>query len=171
LAWAKRSFLNYARFLVVSARLLRHVREDGLRARYKRQLRRVLAERWREPHILVIYALKVATHYHYAAIAKALARAKPGGDMPDAGRSFSRDEADGGGFLRPMAKAPQGSPHQVADNAEQKHTEREPNGDALPARHGDVARLSLLEIELILAGESGTGFLGLLIHGRHSNAE
>jgi hypothetical protein len=50
----------------------------------------VLAERWREPHILFIYALKVATHCHYAAIAKALARAKPGGDMPDAGRSFSR---------------------------------------------------------------------------------
>jgi hypothetical protein len=35
-------------------------------------------------------SLKVATHCHYAAIAKALARAKPGGDMPDAGRSFSR---------------------------------------------------------------------------------
>jgi radical SAM superfamily enzyme YgiQ (UPF0313 family) len=90
LAWAKRSFLNYARFLVVSARLLRHVREDGLRARYKRQLRRVLAERWREPHILFIYALKVATHYHYAAIVEALAQAKEGGELPDAGRSFSR---------------------------------------------------------------------------------
>jgi hypothetical protein len=35
-------------------------------------------------------SLKVATHYHYAAIARALAEAEQGGDMPNAGRSFSR---------------------------------------------------------------------------------
>jgi radical SAM superfamily enzyme YgiQ (UPF0313 family) len=89
-AWAKRSFLNYVRYAVVSARLLRHVSDDGLRSRYRRQLWQVLRARWREPHILFVYALKTATHYHYAAIARTLAEAGPAGDMPDAGRSFSR---------------------------------------------------------------------------------
>ena len=89
-AWAKRSFLNYVRCAVVSARLLRHVRDEGLRSRYRRQLWRVVRARWREPHILFVYALKTATHYHYAAIARTLAEASPAGDMPDAGRSFSR---------------------------------------------------------------------------------
>ncbi len=32
----------------------------------------MLRIRWREPHILFVYALKVATHYHYAAITRAL---------------------------------------------------------------------------------------------------
>jgi radical SAM superfamily enzyme YgiQ (UPF0313 family) len=89
-AWAKRSFLNYVRYAVVSARLLGHVSDEELRSRYRRQLWRVLRARWREPHILFVYALKTATHYHYAAIAQALAEADPVGDMPDAGRSFSR---------------------------------------------------------------------------------
>jgi hypothetical protein len=34
-------------------------------------------ERWREPHILFIYALKVATHYHYAEVARAVADVDP----------------------------------------------------------------------------------------------
>jgi radical SAM superfamily enzyme YgiQ (UPF0313 family) len=90
-AWAKRSFLNYCRFLVVTTRLLRLVADEALRSRYRQQLLRVLRIRWREPHILFVYALKVATHYHYAAITRALAQVGDGsGVLPDAGRSFSR---------------------------------------------------------------------------------
>ena len=90
-AWAKRSFLNYCRFAVVAARLLRLVSDEPLRLRYKRQLARILRARWREPHILFTYALKVATHFHYAAIARALEESqRAGGVLPDAGRSFSR---------------------------------------------------------------------------------
>ena len=62
------------RFLVVASRLLRLVADEALRSRYRQQLLRVLRTRWREPHILFIYALKVATHYHYAAITRALAQ-------------------------------------------------------------------------------------------------
>jgi radical SAM superfamily enzyme YgiQ (UPF0313 family) len=90
LAWAKRCFLNCVRFAFVCARLLRFVADDALRARYRQQILRVLRARWREPHILFVYSLKVATHYHYAAVARALAEAEQGGDMPNAGRSFSR---------------------------------------------------------------------------------
>ncbi len=51
----------------------------------------MLRERWREPHILFIYAIKVAMHYHYSALAHALAQVDvKTGAMPDAGRSFSR---------------------------------------------------------------------------------
>ena len=90
-AWAKRSFVNYCRFLVVTTRLLRLVADESLRSRYKQQLLRVLRIRWRQPHILFVYALKVATHYHYAAITRALAQIEDGsGVLPDAGRSFSR---------------------------------------------------------------------------------
>ena len=90
-AWAKRSFVNYCRFLVVTTRLLRLVADEGLRSRYRQQLLRVLRIRWREPHILFVYALKVATHYHYAAITRALAQIEDGsGVLPDAGLSFSR---------------------------------------------------------------------------------
>jgi radical SAM superfamily enzyme YgiQ (UPF0313 family) len=90
-AWAKRCFLNYCRFLVVATRLLRLVADEALRSRYRRQLLRVLRIRWREPHILFVYALKVATHYHHAAITRALEQVEDGsGVLPDAGRSFSR---------------------------------------------------------------------------------
>ena len=45
----------------------------------------------RETHILFIYALKVVTHYHYAAITRALTQIDDGrGVLPNAGRSFSR---------------------------------------------------------------------------------
>jgi hypothetical protein len=46
----------------------------ALRSRYRHQLLRVVRKRWFEPHILFIYVLKVATHYHYAAITRALAQ-------------------------------------------------------------------------------------------------
>jgi radical SAM superfamily enzyme YgiQ (UPF0313 family) len=90
-AWAKRCFLNYVRFGVVASRLLSLVKDESLRSRYRRQLSRVLRTRWREPHILFVYALKVATHYHYAAVARSIAQVDPAtGGMSNAGRSFSR---------------------------------------------------------------------------------
>jgi hypothetical protein len=89
-AWVKRCFFNYVKFAAVASRLLRL--EDGvLRSRYRRQLLGVLRARWREPHILFIYALKVSFHYHFAAIARALQNVgETGGVMPTAGRPFSR---------------------------------------------------------------------------------
>ena len=90
-AWAKRCLLNYVRFGIVASRLLSMVKDEGLRSRYKRQLVRMARLRWREPHILFVYTLKVAMHYHYAALTHAMAqRDESGGAMPDAGRSFSR---------------------------------------------------------------------------------
>ena len=51
----------------------------------------VARARWREPHILFVYTIKVAMHYHFEALASALGQAKgPNGIMPNAGRSFSR---------------------------------------------------------------------------------
>ena len=59
--------------------------------RYRQQILRILRARWREPHILFIYALKVAFHYHLTSIARALTNvSETGGAMPTAGRSFSR---------------------------------------------------------------------------------
>jgi hypothetical protein len=90
-AWGKRLLGNYVKFAVVASRLLREVEDEALRARYRRQLWRVIRARALEPHILFIYAIKVITHYHYAAIARALSAVDRGhGVMPDAGRSFSR---------------------------------------------------------------------------------
>ncbi len=91
LAWAKRAFLNYVRFGVIATRLLAVVRKGPLRTRYSRQLSRIVKARWREPHILFIYAIKIATHYHYAEVARSVAAVDPDtGAMSDAGRSFSR---------------------------------------------------------------------------------
>lgn len=91
LAWAKRAFLNYVRFSVVATRLLGMVKEGSLRTRYRKQLSQIVKARWREPHILFIYAIKVATHYHYAEVARSVAAVDPEtGAMSDAGRSFSR---------------------------------------------------------------------------------
>ena len=88
-AWLKRCFFNYVKFAFVASRLLRL--EDALRSRYRRQLLAVLGARWREPHILFIYALKVSFHYHFAAVARALDKVRETSSaMPTAGRSFSR---------------------------------------------------------------------------------
>jgi radical SAM superfamily enzyme YgiQ (UPF0313 family) len=90
-AWAKRCLLNYVRFGVVSSRLLSLVKDIRLRNRYRQQLNRIVKARWREPHILFIYALKVATHYHYAELVRAIADVDPAtGAMSDAGKPFSR---------------------------------------------------------------------------------
>lgn len=91
LGWTKRCAVNYVKAGAVASRLLSRVKDEGLRARYKTQLSRVFRERWREPHILFIYTIKVAMHYHYSALAHALAQVdEKTGAMPDAGRSFSR---------------------------------------------------------------------------------
>jgi radical SAM superfamily enzyme YgiQ (UPF0313 family) len=89
-AWAKRCFWNYVKFGVLASRLTSRLSDESLRSRYRRQLWRVLRARWREPHILFTYAIKVASHYHYAALARALVADDGSGAMPDAGRSFSR---------------------------------------------------------------------------------
>jgi radical SAM superfamily enzyme YgiQ (UPF0313 family) len=89
-AWVKRCFFNYVKFAAVASRLLR-LEDEALRSRYRLQLLRILRSRWREPHILFIYALKVTFHYHFASIAAALHEAsETSGAMPTAGRSFSR---------------------------------------------------------------------------------
>jgi radical SAM superfamily enzyme YgiQ (UPF0313 family) len=88
-AWVKRCFFNYVKFAAVAARLLR-LEDPALRSRYRLQLSRILRYRWREPHILFIYALKVAFHSHFAAIAAALHKVSESTAMPTAGRSFSR---------------------------------------------------------------------------------
>jgi uncharacterized protein DUF4070 len=89
-AWVKRCFFNYVKFAVVASRLLRL--EDGtFGLRYRQQILRILRARWGEPHILFIYALKVAFHYHCGSIARALRNvSETGGAMPTVGRSFSR---------------------------------------------------------------------------------
>jgi radical SAM superfamily enzyme YgiQ (UPF0313 family) len=89
-AWVKRCFFNYLKFAFVAARLLR-LKDATLGVRYRQQILRILRARWREPHILFIYALKVAFHYHFTSITRALANvSERGGSMPTAGRSFSR---------------------------------------------------------------------------------
>jgi len=89
-AWVKRCFFNYVKFAAVASRLLR-LADGALRSKYRQQILRILRARWREPHILFIYALKVTFHYHFAAIARALRKvSETGGAMPTAGRSFSR---------------------------------------------------------------------------------
>jgi hypothetical protein len=98
-AWAKRVVGNYVKFFVVVLRLLRLVEDKRLRSKYRQQLLRVVRTRVLEPHILFIYAVKVAMHYHYAAITRALACADDGSDaLHDAVRSFSR--------MQPLAEAP-----------------------------------------------------------------
>ena len=89
-AWAKRCFWNYVKFAVIASRLTSQLSDDALRSRYRRQLWRVFRARWREPHILFTYVIKVASHYHYAELARAMTADDGSGGMPDAGRSFSR---------------------------------------------------------------------------------
>jgi len=59
-----------------------------LRHRYWQQLARVFNRAF-EPHILFIYTVKVAMHYHFYALANALAQRDETGAIPNAGRSFS----------------------------------------------------------------------------------
>ena len=92
-AWAKRLAGNYLKFGVVAVRLLRNVEDSRFRRRYWQQLARVLFNRAFEPHILFIYTVKVAMHYHFYALANALAQRDETGAIPNAGRSFSRKKS------------------------------------------------------------------------------
>jgi radical SAM superfamily enzyme YgiQ (UPF0313 family) len=83
--WLKRSIGNYVKFGALALRLLRHVESAELRSAYRHQLRRVLRQRYTEPHILFIYSIKIAMHYHYDSLV-----GKSGGTMPEGLRSFSR---------------------------------------------------------------------------------
>lgn len=68
---------------------LRHAVPDAeLRRLYQKQLFRVLQSRWREPHIVSYYALKVVMHYHYAEICRTLDEAET--HVPGAARFSSR---------------------------------------------------------------------------------
>jgi radical SAM superfamily enzyme YgiQ (UPF0313 family) len=94
LAWAKRIVGNYVKFLVLAARLVRTVDDEELSARYRSQLWRIVRARALEPHILFIYTIKIAMHYHYASIVDTLGA--PGDKirpLPEAARSFSRATA------------------------------------------------------------------------------
>ena len=88
-AWTKRVAGNYLKFLVLAWRLMRSVEDEDLRVTYRRQLLRVIRKRPFEPHILFIYAIKTAMHYHYASITHELT-ASGDGPLPEAVRSFSR---------------------------------------------------------------------------------
>ena len=84
---------DYLKFLAVASRILISVKDRALRSRYRQLLWHILRARGTEPHILLIYAIKIAMHYHYAALTEALGEAdRAGGVMPDAMRSFSRAE-------------------------------------------------------------------------------
>ncbi len=91
LTWAGQRLRGYVKFLLIATRLLRGVKDVALKARYRRQLLHALRSLWRNPHILFIYAMKTAMHYHYAAMTRDLAQSRTAGKaLPDAVRSFSR---------------------------------------------------------------------------------
>ena len=73
------------KFVALAMRLLRHVEAAELRSAYRHQLRRVLRQRFAEPHILFIYSIKIAMHYHYDSLVGG-----SGGSVPEGLRSFSR---------------------------------------------------------------------------------
>ena len=91
LAWAAQLLGDYVKFIVISMRLLRHVKDPVLRTTYRTQLARALRTLWRNPHMLFVYAMKTALHFHYAAMTRDLGRATiDDGAIPEAVRSFSR---------------------------------------------------------------------------------
>jgi radical SAM superfamily enzyme YgiQ (UPF0313 family) len=95
--WLRHSIGNYVKFAVLGMRLMRYVESAELRSAYRRQLGRILRERFSEPHILFIYSIKIAMHYHYESLI-----GNAGGQMPEGLRSFSRG-ASGGEAQRPAA--------------------------------------------------------------------
>lgn len=84
--WFARFTANYVRFAVLASRLLMYVEQPELRTAYLQQLLRIVRRRYAEPHILFIYAIKIAMHYHYDALVAA-----NGDAVPNGLRSFSRD--------------------------------------------------------------------------------
>jgi radical SAM superfamily enzyme YgiQ (UPF0313 family) len=91
LAWALQVLSAYVKAFAISLRLLRQVDDPTLQARYRKQLAHALRSLWRNPHMLFVYAMKTALHYHYAELIRTLAPVADGREaLPGAVRSFSR---------------------------------------------------------------------------------
>jgi radical SAM superfamily enzyme YgiQ (UPF0313 family) len=91
LAQASQLLGAYLKALAISLRLLRQVEDPALRSKYRKQLAHALRTLWRNPHMLFVYAMKTALHYHYAELTRPLAPVEDSGEaLPDAVRSFSR---------------------------------------------------------------------------------
>ena len=115
-AWTKRCFFNYVRFAAVASRLLR-LEDDALRLRYRQQLLRVLRARWREPHILFIYSLKVISIIISPRSLALWRRSRPRLRDAHGGRVLLACEAAGGcarsrlvGSARSPARIPRANP-------------------------------------------------------------
>ena len=81
----------YLKAFAISARVLQHVEDRTLRSRYRKQLAHALRALWSNPHLLFVYAMKTAFHYHYAQLTRDLAPVEDGGEaVPTSVRSFSR---------------------------------------------------------------------------------
>ena len=83
--WLKRAVGNYVKFAVLASRLLSRVENAELRRAYRRQLGHIVRARFAEPHILFIYSIKIAMHYHYDSLV-----GRSGEPVPEGLRSFSR---------------------------------------------------------------------------------
>ena len=70
--WVKRCVGNYIKFAFVAGRLISAVDDPALRATYRHQFGKIVRARGREPHILFIYSIKVAMHYHFACHSRGL---------------------------------------------------------------------------------------------------
>jgi radical SAM superfamily enzyme YgiQ (UPF0313 family) len=64
-AFVRRSIRNVGTSAFMFAQLMRLVGDDQLRREYRRRILRLIRTRPREPHIWVIYLVKVTMHYHY----------------------------------------------------------------------------------------------------------
>ena len=114
LNWMRRCLVNYIKFTVISSRLMRLVPDEGLRTRYRRQLWRVLRARWREPHILFVYSLKVAFHYHYTAITQTLSHV--GGGAVQCRMQSGRSRGQSGASLpKPLPRLVDAGPKQFVN--------------------------------------------------------
>jgi hypothetical protein len=88
--WFWRCAANYIRFAGLATRLMMRVDNVDLRAKYRQQLVKIVLARYAEPHILFIYAIKIAMHYHYDSLVNAT-----NGCVPEGLRSFSRASFEG----------------------------------------------------------------------------
>jgi len=67
------SLKDLARAAALFARLMRRVPEPGLRREYRRRLARLLQER-PDPHLVFLYTIKCAMHYHHCTMARQMAQ-------------------------------------------------------------------------------------------------
>jgi radical SAM superfamily enzyme YgiQ (UPF0313 family) len=73
---AKRISRYYLGYLVLRHRLLRTIPEEELRREYLRRLRNFVRKRPFDPHLLFIYVIKIAMHYHYHQLVLGLSKAR-----------------------------------------------------------------------------------------------